>query len=173
MTFTVETGTGSATANSLADVAGFDAWLLDRGITLSGSPDTTAKEQLLVKATDFFEQRFAQQLNGRVEFPETPQRLSLPRLELYDNQLGRVVTGIPEAIKEVIYEYAQRAHVAALQPDPVVDATGQRVTRKKLGDLEIEYSEEGSVWLVRSYPAADLRMRRFLIGAGQGGTIRA
>lgn len=173
MTFTVEDGTGLAAANSLADVAGFDAYLLDRGIALSGSPSSTDKEQLLVKATDYFEQRFAALLNGRVQFPGTPQRLSLPRLDFYDSQLGQTVTGIPEPIKEVIYEYAQRAHVASLQPDPVIDATGQRVVRKRLGDLEIEYSEQGAVWEVRSYPAADTKVERYLVGGGHGGMVRA
>lgn len=71
MAIIVEDGTGVAGANSYVTVAEFTAYLLERGIVLSG---TLTHEQLLIRGMDYIESlRF---VGGRVD---CAQPLSWPR----------------------------------------------------------------------------------------------
>ena len=166
MAFTPEDGTGLANANALIDVAFADAYFAERGVA-AWTGDDTAKQQAIVRATDYVETRWGQRgrFKGAVQFPDTPQALSFPRL--YIGSDGAV----PVAVQKAVAEYSLRALTATLAPDPVA-ATGAQVevVRKKLGPLETEtrYSNGGntSAVIFKPYPAADLLLKPYILGVG-------
>ena len=276
MTFKVEDGTDVAGANSLATVAGFNAYQGDRGVDISdfGTPDI---EPALIRATDFIEQRWGGRFKGTREFSvvsagrstltftgqpltaetvtigttvftfgtnvtigasvaetidnlvlaaashptvvlsagigdtavavalekgtagngiattETvtagswssatllgggdvlvPQSLSFPRLGLTDRD-GLTVLGIPERLRQAVYEYTFRALSATLMPDPTHDSTGRTVNRtmKKVGPIETEtqYERGGALSQpIPPYPAADRLLAEYVDLSG--GLIR-
>ncbi len=98
------------------------------------------------------------------------QPLSFPQTGLFD-RAGIVVEGVPLKLKQSTAEYADRARVALLAPDPTVDAIGGSVTRlsEKVGPIETttEYSEGTHLNVVlRPYPAADRLLLDYVIPAG-------
>ena len=172
MAFTVEDETGLATANAYISVAEFEAYWDDRGFVHS-SYNSAAKQTAIIKATDYIENRYRTRFKGSREFNET-QNLSFPRVRLYDED-GNLVSGLPKRLKYATAEYAKRALIAELAPDPTVDDTGQRVVRKreKVGPIEEEtqYVEAGAINIFKPYPAADLLLQEYIAPAGR--TMRA
>ncbi len=98
------------------------------------------------------------------------QPLSFPQLSLFD-RAGIRVEGIPLKLKQCVAEYADRVRVATLDPDPVFDTRGGRITRlmEKVGPIEVEtsYSDgsHGTV-LIRPYPGGDRLMDEYVVPAG-------
>jgi hypothetical protein len=165
MAFTVEDGTGVVGANSYGTIDGADAYFEDRGVTTWTGTDTQ-KESYLIRATDYIETRFASRFKGEKEFPDTPQGLSFPRINIDDS--GDYV-GVPECLKRATYEYALRAIAGALAPDPVFEANGRLLVgkRTKVGPIEtdLKYAESGAgstPAAFRPYPAADALLRPLL-----------
>jgi hypothetical protein len=118
----------------------------------------TAKEQMLRRATDYIELRFAERFKDcRLT---DAQALSFPRA-------GQ--TAVPVGVQRSCAEYALRAAVAPLLADPTVDAAGVRLKSKteKLGPLEekTEYADV-SREAFTPYPAADLLLKPFLRSGG-------
>jgi hypothetical protein len=175
MAFTVEDGTGVVDANSYAAVADADAYFLERGVTgWAGTDDQ--KETWLIQATDYIEMRFGRRFLGEKEFPDTPQGLSFPRTGIEDVD-GNEIEGIPLCLMRATYEYANRARVAVLAPDPVFETNGRLLVgkRTKVGPIEtdLKYAQSGagsSAPTFRPYPAADALLRPLL--AAVGGTYR-
>lgn len=170
-TIIVEDGTGKVDANSYVSVAEADTYFTDRGETGWTGETTTNKEIALILATDYIEVVFGTQFKGNIEFPDTPQALSFPRLNLYDAD-GLIVEGVPENLKRAQFEYANRARVSALLPDPtLLDGTGLDVTTKrtKVGPIETEtqYLTGGFVEEIRSYPKADMLLAEYITGRGR------
>ena len=93
MAFVVEIGTGLATATAYVDVAFVDAYFLDRN-NLNWTASTLQKQAAIIKATDYIDTRWGNSFLGRSEFPDIPQALCFPRLNIL-NKDGRFVTGIP------------------------------------------------------------------------------
>lgn len=98
------------------------------------------------------------------------QPLSFPRLGLVD-RAGVRVLGIPLKLKQAAAEYADRARVALLAPDPDVDATGASIKKKreKAGPIEeeTEYVEGTHMQVVlKPYPAADRLLQDYVRSAG-------
>jgi hypothetical protein len=172
MAFVVEDGTGKADANALTDLTFADDYFGDRGVAAWAALTTQRKQQCLVMATDYIETRWSAKFKGDRQFTEDPaQALSFPRTDIGSD--GAVPVGIQKATAE----YALRASVAPLAPDPVVDSTGRSATkiRSKVGPLEdeAEYATEGPLArpaLLRPYPAADLLVRPFV--RSSSGVIR-
>lgn len=175
MAFVVENGTGLANANSYATVEEADAYFADRGITAwtweSGTP--TAKQECLIRATDYIELRFASRFKGNPEFPDTPQALSFPRLDIAGYE------GVPECLKRATYEYALRAVSGSLLPDVQVETNGLQLAEKrtKVGPIESEfkYKQTGAgsaISTFRAYPAADRLLRPLLIPGSNNGVYR-
>lgn len=170
MAFVVEDGTGVVNANAYATAAEADAYFTDRGVaTWTGTSDE--KNALLIQATDYIEARWSTRFLGEVEFPETPQALSFPRtgIEGYE--------GVPECLKRATFEYANRARVAPLAPDPAYEANGKTLTgkRTKVGPIEtdLKYAESGPGAIApafRPYPAADSLLRP-LLGPSAGNRV--
>jgi hypothetical protein len=172
MTFTVEDGTGIAGANSYATVDEADAYFAERGVaTWTGSD--AAKEILLIKATDYIELRFSERFKGDIEFPDTPQGLSFPRLGITGYE------GVPDRLKKATYEYALRAIAGPLAPDITYETSGLQLAgkRTKVGPIETElqYKQSGSgssVPLFRPYPVADGYLRPLLLAGGGNSVYR-
>lgn len=114
----------------------------------------------------------ANALSGGIDGGSQP--LSFPRLYLRDRG-GNLVCGVPMRLKQAMAEYADRARVELLSPDPAGDDTSGSVIRlkEKIGTLEsdVTYSEgtylQGSL---KPYPAADRLLLEYL--PMSGGTFR-
>lgn len=162
MAFTPEDGTGLAGANSFVDVAYADAYFTLHGNAAWAGTDAE-KQAWLVQATRYITTAFGSRLTCYTLL-NADQALPFPTVE----------TEMPAAVQEATCEYAVRAKVAPLMPDPVVDATGFSVvtTKKKVGPIEKEFSIAGGSSqpaLYRSYPYPDSLMRSLLC-LGTGGT---
>lgn len=169
MALVVEDGTGKVDANGYIDTDFADTYFADRGLAAwTGTPEV--KAQAIIKATDYIETRFGSLLKGTPEFPETPQALSFPRVQLFD-RYGIAVQGIPTNLKKATAEYAVRALLAPLMPDLEVDASGQQVTskREKIGPLEEEVvlNSSASAKLFKPYPAADRLLMDYINHGGR------
>jgi hypothetical protein len=64
MAFVVETGSGSATANSFASTAAADAYVAERGVAGWADLLTADKQTALVKATDYLEATYRTSWQG-------------------------------------------------------------------------------------------------------------
>jgi hypothetical protein len=147
MAFVVEDGTGLAEANAYIDVAYADAYFADRGIA-AWTGDASAKEQAIVRATDYVDTVWGSRFRGGKSSQEQP--LEWPR-SAFD--------GLPAALVKATAEYAVRALSTTLLPDPEVSASGAMVieTSSKVGPIEesFKYSEAAGIDLIKPYPAAD------------------
>lgn len=160
--FTPEDGTGLANANSYVDIAFADQYFLDRAITTWTGADTV-KQSALVRATDYVEGRFGEKFIG-CKFSET-QALFFPT----DGGMTDPTTGdkvpdpVPVKLLKAICEYAMRALTITLAPDPVTDATGQRVqsTTEQVGPIQesITYQAGAPIFIFKPYPAADMLLK--------------
>jgi len=155
MAFVLEDGSGVADANAFASVAYVNAYFVDRGIT-SWTGSDALKQSYIIRATDYIVTRFGRRFKGEELYPDT-QALPFPRTG------DPAVEGMPDTLLKATAEYANRARVAPLAPDPVVSDTGRTVTgsRRKVGPIETEtqYAAEGSsIMLLKPYPAADMLM---------------
>lgn len=173
MAFTVQSDPPVANANSYGSVAEFQAYHADRGNTLP--TDETAIEQALVRATDYLDTRFS--FVGCRDTAE--QTTEWPRDHAYDDR-GDAVDGVPQAVKNAAFEYALRATVADLLPDPSRDGSGRAIASKSeaVGPLKesVTYAHDGTVLTLPEYPMADRLLyarrlvRRRPSGIG-GGTV--
>ena len=172
MAFVVEDGSIVVDANSYASVAAADSYHSDRGNVAWGSLDTTGKQQALVKATDYIDQRFGGRFLGyRIELN---QSLSWPRVcTIYERD------EIPIKLKYAAFEYALRASAKPLAPDILISDSGvvMMTTRMKAGPVEQAFAPSGgsslasTVYLLRPYPAADMYLRD-LVAPGGNQVIR-
>jgi len=173
MALIVEDGTGKIDANSYATAAEADTYFTDRGNATWLGTDAV-KEQALIRATDYIEARYSQRFKGNFEFPDVPQRLSFPRLGLLDRE-GRVVTGVPEALKNATMEYALKALTENLFLEPNIDSNGLTPTliRSKVGPIEdeTEYADGSTQKTIKPFPMADRLISRYIVPSGS--TVRA
>ena len=137
MAFVVETGAGLANANSFASVAAADAYVADRGITGWSTLTTTAKEQALIRATDYLEATYRSAWKG---FRNTEaQALSWPRYDVWVEMFLIDSDTVPSAVVRATIEMALKA---TTNTDLIPD-TGRTITREKVDVIEIDYSEFG------------------------------
>ena len=138
MAFLVEDGTGTdPAANSYATVEQFDAYHLDRGNDTDAVDDA---EVLLIRATDYIDQRWGPVLKGFRLLDDQP--LMFPRQYLYDKD-GVLVEGIPNKLVFAVCEYALIASGHSLWNTPTVDASGAQIIEKTVGPLTIKYADSG------------------------------
>lgn len=171
MALVVQDDTGAVVgANAYISVAEFKAYHDDRGNDYSGAADDTAIEYAIVQGTDYIDQRFVyvgQKIGGRDQVTEWPRSNVWDRDRYY-------VMGMPYEVKEACAEYALRAILAVLNPDPDHDATGRTIQAKAEAVGPISESTtytDGATFSMPRYPAADQK----LIKAGlaiMGGDLR-
>lgn len=104
------------------------------------------------------------------------QPLEFPRKGLVDAS-GRLITGIPDKLRQATAEYAVRSASASasLFRDPTVDDTGRAVLEsdKRAGPLvkRVRYEEGGGLaTLIKPFPAADKLLSGYV--SSGGGTYR-
>lgn len=173
MAFTPEDGTGLIDANAYITLAYANAYHMERGNSNWTGPDA-ARQEAIVRATDYIETRWGQSFRGEPEFLDTPQALSFPRVCIYDRN-GVAIEGVPEVLKRATAEYALRALTSALMPDPTRPDSGTSgpVTsiREKVGPIESEtrYAFGLTTPELVSVPAADRLVQQ--LTARRSGTV--
>ena len=177
ITLTKEDGTGLANANIYADLNDADQYLENTGRRTAWRAFSSRDRQAaLIQGTDYLDQVFRNRFKGS-RF-SSAQRLEWPRSDVYD-ELGNLVPAdeIPEEVLNASIEFAFEAAGSPLAPTPEVDDTGGVVIKKreKVDVLEEEttYSDAQAIRRFRSYPRAELVIRRWLKRAIGGLTVRA
>jgi len=167
MAFAVQDNTGEVMdANAYIDVAFFKAYHTDRNVeaVVNGEYSDTQIQAGIIAATDYIDNRWRHKGTKLL----SAQTTEYPREELYDRG-GNLVEGLALKLKQATAEYALRAIVARLAPDPVTDERGLRVASKteKVGPLEesTAYVQGASILRFKSYPAADMLLRDFVDNA--------
>ena len=95
-TIVVETGSGSATANSYVSEAELTAYAADRGITVTGT-----KSELLIRAMDYIESKDFLGTKGT-----RTQALVFPRFGIFLNNYELSSSAIPQLLKDAQMETA-------------------------------------------------------------------
>ena len=160
MAFVPETGDGPSNSNSYASVAQADSYFADRGNADWAALDTTAKQQALIKATDFLEATYRSAWKGfRVS---STQALSWPRVEVVADGFPIPSSIVPLPVVYSCAELAIRSTTATLLADQ-----GQQVKREKVDVLEVEYQDFSDP--TERYPAVNRLLLPFLLSASASG----
>lgn len=177
MTLVVEDGTGLDNANSYASVETADTYFADRGVTAWAALDEAAKEQALIKATEYADIRWGDELRSRPL--ESDQELEMPRRSLRD-RYGEEISGLPRDWVRGVLEYAIVATTNSLTNNPVrrqeEELRSQRVTvgpitrsNTYFSQAETKPSSSSQDFIV--YPIADELCKKFTVGFGQSGRV--
>lgn len=164
MSFVVETGAGLVDANAYSSVASFKSYHDDRGQDYSAYADVDI-EHAIVLASDYLDFRF-EFIGARLNASQSKEwpRIGACYLD------GRQAMNVPAEIFEACCEYALRALVSPLAPDPRPDPSGGRVlsTTKTVGPITSSqtFANAGSLSSMPPYPAVDARLRE-LINSGR------
>lgn len=135
MALTVETGTGSATADALISVDYADDYHAARGNT-DWTGSKALKEAAIRRATNYISTAI-HWMGTRTRARE--QALSWPRAGVVDREgYGIASDTIPVEIKAAVAEIALREFVTPGMMTPDFTASAA-VKREKVGDLEVEY----------------------------------
>jgi hypothetical protein len=153
ISFVVQTDDGTAAgANAYPDTTEMVQYWENHGVDYSGQ-DTSSLQIAIIRGTEYTDQRYRYKGTQLAE----GQTTEFPREGLY-NCRGDLVEGVPQEIKDAASEYAGRyIDNGKLQEDITdVDALSGRVTKEKLGELEIQYNGGiGAGGQKPSYPTAD------------------
>lgn len=99
-----EDGTGLPNADSYVTIEFADSYFSARGVAGWASLAQTAKEQALIRATDFVDNIY--QWLGKKAAPE--QALRFPRVNLRDYE-GNEIVGVPTCLKQAVCDAANMA----------------------------------------------------------------
>jgi hypothetical protein len=161
MAFVVETGAGLSNSNSYSSVAAADSYFADRGVTAWAALTTTAKEQALIKATDYLEQTYRESWKGfRVT---STQALSWPRSEVIVDTFPVPANIVPTPIIKACAEMAIRAS----EGEDLIADLGQQIIKEKVDVIETTYAEFGS--LSARYPAVNRLVLPYLYSSTSDG----
>lgn len=130
----VEDGTGLTDSNSYVSVDFADAYFSARGVSSWALLETVAKEQSLIRATDYVDSIF--QWNGKKLASE--QALRFPRAGLVDYE-GNDVEGIPNCLKQAVCDAALLISEGT-ELFQTKEANGD-VVSEKIGELSFTYSK--------------------------------
>lgn len=135
MAFVAEDGTAKSDATAYCTTAFVDSYFADQGgHTVWDAKSSTEKEQAIVKATRYIDQRFHSQFLSQKK--TRTQALQWPRDEIYfaDGSLRIASTEVPIELQRACAEYAARA----ANSDLITDPTNSRETeeeRKTVGPI--------------------------------------
>lgn len=148
MALDVETGTGSATAESVNTIAEINAYAAARGLTFAISGDDAAlAEEAARRAQVWLNGRYRNRLTGRKRYGRD-QAQEWPRVDAYDRQVPPDYFEIDEIPIEWKHAHAEaaireKADPGALSPDVTLSGI---VKREKIDVIETEYvSQTASV----------------------------
>ena len=160
MAFVPETGAGLSNSNSYSTVAQADSYFADRGNADWAALTTTAKEQALIKATDFLEATYRSAWKGyRVS---GTQALSWPRVDVVADGFPIPANIVPLPVTYACAELAIRSTTTTLLADQ-----GQQVKREKVDVLEVEYQDYSDP--TERYPAVNRLLLPFLLSTSASG----
>ena len=200
MAFTVEDGTGLASANAYVAVSFIDDYHADRGNT-KWAGTTAVKQSAIIRATDYVDKRFRTMFRGTRG--GATQALEWPRVNAV-NDNGFFLEGVPTALKKAIAEYALRAILYnVLIPDAKLPSPQQSMvagaTNATSANTGVVKSEEKTIgpitkkttyvdqtalssassmgdvagWLLPAYPEADLILQAILKPYNTNTVVRA
>lgn len=149
MAFIAEDGTGIAGANSLASVEFADVYHAERGNVAWAALDLSAKQQNLVKATDYAVGKYGAVFNGCLVISN--QALPFPR---YINGVNIL---LPVGIQQAIAELALISATTNLMP-----TLGRSKKSVQVGPIKVEYDEDSSQ--EKQFISASLKLCPFLRG---------
>jgi len=129
-TIVVETGTGSATANSYVSEADCTTYATDRGITITG---TVA--DLLIQAMDYIESK-----NFIGDKLTEAQALQWPRYGVYIDRFYVDSDTIPQLLIDALCEVA----ISIDGGTNPLSTLGRETIREKVDVIEVEYSKSAS-----------------------------
>lgn len=158
MSLEVETGTGSANAESYASVSLADTYLARRGYTLWATLSETEREQALRRATTFMG-RYAWKGQRQSEL----QALDWPRTGVTANRFMVSAASVPQPVMHACIELAFRAASGELAPDQT-----QAVLSKAVGPIAVTYQAGSST--TRRFPGLDALIGAYVLG-NPGGTL--
>lgn len=153
-TIIVEDGSGVANANSYVSEAELTTFAGNRNITLVG--DTS---ELLIQAMDYIES-----LSYKGIKKERDQALQWPRTGVYIDGYYEDSDTIPEELKNALMQCA----IAVDQGEDPLQNTPRNIKRKKVGPLEIEYSDSAASVEINNKIRATLWK---LLRGGYGGNV--
>jgi hypothetical protein len=163
MALIVETGTGSATAESYISVADATTYHANRGNTAwAALASDTVREQVLRKATDYMEQVYRMRWAG--VRATASQALSWPRdaVQIPDSPGGYFGIPnyiennvVPDAVKNACAELALKSSSADLFADE-----NRGVLSEKIGPIETQYDPNSSQ--TKRYKAIDGMLKPYL-----------
>lgn len=148
----VEDGTGLIDANSYVDIAYADDYFSTRGQTEWVDLETSQKEILLVKATDYIDSAF--KWKGTKKSNE--QGLNFPRINLVNDD-GFTVKNVPLALKKAVLECAYLIKDGT----ELFQSTNENgaVTSEHIGSLSFTYDISQKVKDTTLYESINLRLR--------------
>lgn len=133
----VEDGTGLTDSNSYVSVDFADDYFSARGVSGWETLEEEAKEQALIKATDYIDNVF--QWHGKKASSE--QALRFPRNNLYDYE-GNEITGIPVNLMQAVCDAAVLVSEGT-ELFQTQEANGN-VVSEKIGELSFTYQKSTS-----------------------------
>jgi len=156
MSLVIESGSGSATAESYISVEDASAYFNNRGVTTWDALDegeaTAAREQALRKATDYIDSHY--QWEGSRVYPLV-QALDWPRYGVWAKEEYVDDDEIPEPLKRACAELALKS----ASDDLLADQT-QGVVKEKVGVIEVEYNPNSPA--ATRYKSIDALLRPYL-----------
>jgi hypothetical protein len=165
MAIVVETGTGSATAESYVSVEQANTYFSLRG-TVAWTGTEEVKEQALRKATDYLEQMYRDRWDGtRIN---GTQALSWPRVNAYRDGFLVSSNTVPPEVRIATAELALRSFTEPLLPD--IDRITAPISSASLGELSVSYdtSQTGVVAGRKIFASVD-HVLSPLLTSGVGG----
>lgn len=177
MALTVEDGTGLDNANSYVSIADANTYFADRGVTTWAALSDDAKEEALIKATEYADIRWGDELRSRPLV--SGQALEMPRRALRD-RYGDEIEGLPRDWVRGVLEYATIATTSSLVNAPVRRSDNElRQQRVTVGPItrsntfvtssEQKPTSSSADFIV--YPIADELCKKFTVGFGSGGRV--
>lgn len=165
MAIVVENGSIVAGANSYASVADLDAYAAERGVSLSVTTDAD-KEALLIKAMDWMDAKCGELWQG--ERVSIDQPLAWPRSGVWLDNIHQPIDSIPRNLQYGQLAAAVEADAADLQQN-----RAPAIKRQKVGELEIEYTNEGKRMAVSAFAKPEALLKPLLRYGGLTLAVRA
>lgn len=156
MALNVETGSGSASAESYASVVDADTRLANLGLTNWAPLLTAEKEQALRRATAYMEQSYRTRWQGNRM--TAGQALSWPRYDVCIEGFTVSTSSVPAEVRNACIDLAFKAAAGDLNADLT-----RGVLREKVGPLETEYDPHSPI--STRYPSIDQQLIPYLRGS--------